>query len=269
MPYNARILQVMISGPSDTSDLLNSAERTITHWNSLHGFNRKILVNPMHWTRNTLAQAGKRAQDFINQDILFNSDALIAIFKNRFGSDTGKYFSGTLEEIEESIKLGKQTMVFFSDEDVPRSLSGSSDLNQVEDFKRNYFGYYKTYLSKDDFSNKLRDQIDLWINKLETIGEKYFELKKEIISDDEQDYYNILDQINRNNGLIQYFKSSQGDTISIGDKNRFDQFSNRVEFANMKSIIQELVEKGLLEQISENLYSLTNKSYEILKENIV
>ncbi|MCG9874094.1 MAG: hypothetical protein MH321_04820 [Leptospiraceae bacterium] len=259
----------MISGPSDTSDLLNSAERTITHWNSLHGLNRKILINPMHWTRNTLAQAGQRAQDFINEDILFNSDALIAIFKNRFGSDTGKYPSGTLEEIEESIKLGKQTMVFFSDEDVPRSLSGSSDLNQVEDFKRKYLGYYKTYLSQDDFRDKLRDQIDLWINKLETIGDKYFELKKENNPAEVLDYLITLDQINRNNGQIQYFKTSQGDTISIGDKNRFDQFSNRVEFAKMKSRIQELVETGLLEQISENLYSLTNKSYEILKENIV
>lgn len=269
MPYNAKILQVMISGPSDTNELVDISEKAIVQWNNIHGFNRKILLNPMHWTRNTLAQAGQRAQDFINQDILARSDSLIAIFKNKFGSDTGKYASGTLEEIEESIKLRKQTMVFFSDEDIPRSQSGSSDLQQVEDFKKKYFGFYKTYSSNDDFRNKLRDQLDLWVNKLETEGDSYFEIKKEILPTIDDVNLKILDQVKSNNGQIHYFKSSQGDTISFGKSLKIDQFQNREEFAKMKSRIQDLVHNGYLEKISENRYDLTGKGYEVLNEMIV
>lgn len=57
MPYNAKILQIMISGPSDTDDLLKTAENTISNWNSLHGSSRKVLFNSVHWSRNVLAQA--------------------------------------------------------------------------------------------------------------------------------------------------------------------------------------------------------------------
>ncbi|MCC5814779.1 MAG: hypothetical protein JJT78_08490, partial [Leptospira sp.] len=203
----------------------------ISSWNCLHGSSRKILFNGVHWSRNVLAQGGKRPQDFIDQDILYESDALVAIFRNRFGSDTGKYASGTLEEIEESIRMGKITIVFFSKEPVSR------------------------------------DQLDLWVNRLEKDGEEYFEVKKEIIPDDIQNYLYILDRINRNNGKIQYYQIDQGDAISFGDNLLINQNSNREEFARMKSKIQGLLEKGILEKVSQNLFILTNKSYEILDEN--
>lgn len=271
MPYNAKILQIMMSGPSDTDDLSKAAGNTISNWNSLHGSSRKILFNSVHWSRNVLAQAGQRPQEFINQDILSESDALVAIFRNRFGSDTGKYASGTLEEIEESIRMGKQTMVFFSKEDVPRDQITNNEIRKVEEFKRKYMsqGIYKEYSSMDNFKDQLRDQLDLWVNKLEKEGDKYFEVKKEIIPMIDDAHLKVLDLIKNNHGKVEFYRSSEGDTISLGHKLIYDQFSNLEEFAKMKSRIQELVADGYLEKISENRYDLTGKGYGILDERIV
>lgn len=57
--------------------------------------------------------AGKSAQDIINEQVLSRADAVIAVFGNKIGSKTEHYDSGTIEEIEETIKANKQVLYIF------------------------------------------------------------------------------------------------------------------------------------------------------------
>lgn len=47
-------------------------------------------------------------QLIINNSIIKNADMVIALFGSRLGTPTARATSGTIEEIEEMIKAGKQ-----------------------------------------------------------------------------------------------------------------------------------------------------------------
>lgn len=52
-------------------------------------------------------------QLIINNSIIKNADMVIALFGSRLGTPTARATSGTIEEIEEMIKAGKQVFVCF------------------------------------------------------------------------------------------------------------------------------------------------------------
>jgi len=57
---------------------------------------------------------GDRPQAIINNQLLEQTDLLVAVFWTRLGSPTGKAASGTVEEIEKHIAAGKPAMLYFS-----------------------------------------------------------------------------------------------------------------------------------------------------------
>lgn len=81
------------------------------------------------------------------------SDMIIALFGLRLGKDTGKYKSGTIEEIQLMIEMNKPTLVCFSNRIINSTLNTSQieDLLKVRQFQEAYNGLYITF--KDDTEN--------------------------------------------------------------------------------------------------------------------
>lgn len=87
--------------------------------------------------------SGARPQESINKQIVLKSDLLICIFGARLGAPTGNEMSGSIEEINEHLKVGKDVMVFFKN-------SGSYDIDPDQ-------------LKKvRDYQNSIKDSV-LWV----------------------------------------------------------------------------------------------------------
>ncbi|MEO0399327.1 MAG: hypothetical protein AAF224_07855 [Pseudomonadota bacterium] len=111
-------LKVLISAPGDQVAEVEAAQQAVSHLDELlraHGHS----ITTKHWQLNLSTGRGDRAQDVIN-DQTTDCDAIIAIIGPRLGTSTGKFNSGTVEEIEQFLAnsrpngVGYDVHVFFN-----------------------------------------------------------------------------------------------------------------------------------------------------------
>src|SRR5580658_3645242 len=107
MPYDARVVKVMIASPGDVSAERQLARDVFYEWNSIHSEDRGLVLLPIGWETHSTPEMGDRPQAIINRQVLADCDLLVAMFWTRIGSPTGTSVSGTVEEIEEHRRLGK------------------------------------------------------------------------------------------------------------------------------------------------------------------
>jgi hypothetical protein len=122
---------------------------------------------------------GDKPQSIINKQILQDCDLLVGVFWTRIGTPTDKYPSGTIEEIEEHLKAGKPTMLYFSSVPVHLDSVDNEQYAGLKAFKESCKsrGILESYTDLNDFRNKFYRQLQLKINQ-----EDYF--KKNLAAQD-------------------------------------------------------------------------------------
>lgn len=166
MSFIARVYKIMIGAPSDIKEEMQIAKEVIHEWNYINTErNHKVLL-PLHWSISTYPSSGKHPQKLINEQIVDKSDLLICIFGSRLGSPTDTDISGSVEEINEHLKAGKDVMIFFR-----RNLNISSinDLQQTTkllEFKENIKGkvLFEEYNDEKEFKPLLTNKLQLFLN---------------------------------------------------------------------------------------------------------
>ena len=113
MPYDAKVVTVVIASPGDVAQERLAAQRIVYEWNAIHSRDRAIVLQPVMWETHASPAMGDRAQGIINHQIIKDADLLVAIFWTRIGTPTGAAASGTVEEIEEHLKASKPAMIYF------------------------------------------------------------------------------------------------------------------------------------------------------------
>jgi len=107
----------MIASPSDVNEERQMIRDAIFDWNYKHSRTSGMVLMPLGWETHSapLLSEGqdKCGQKIINDMVSKHSDALVAIFKTRIGSPTGRAASGTIEEIETHYRLGKPVLRYF------------------------------------------------------------------------------------------------------------------------------------------------------------
>ena len=107
----------MIASPSDVNAERRAIREAILDWNYKNSRENGIVLMPLGWETHSAPLLGegqdKRGQKVINDMVLKHSDVLVAIFKARIGSPTGKAVSGTIEEIELHCSVGKPVLRYF------------------------------------------------------------------------------------------------------------------------------------------------------------
>lgn len=151
------VCRLMISCPSDVKTEVEIINRVVENINDSIGISMDVFVKTLHWSKNVMPEAGDRAQNIINKQILDKSDAIIAIFGNKIGSPTQHYESGTIEEIELMIQKGKQVFVYFSDKPVRKSEIDMEAEAKIQAFKDKYKdrGIYVEYSSDEEFNENV------------------------------------------------------------------------------------------------------------------
>lgn len=132
-----------------------------------------IQFDVKHWKSDVLFSNGN-PQDVINENIVYSSDLIIAVFGAKLGTPTTSYDSGTIEEIEKMIEMGKQVFVCFSEKDITIPYNVSSyfleSFEKVRKFKKNYEGLYISFKTDEELELKLQNQLSLYCQKLNSNG---------------------------------------------------------------------------------------------------
>ena len=280
MSYDARVFNVMIASPSDVTSERAIVREVIYDWNAVHSERENIVLLPVGWESHSSPEMGARPQEIINEQTVDKCDLLVGIFGTRIGSETGKYPSGTVEEIEEHIALEKPVMLYFSNQ-----LGGSDTFDKdqyakLEKLKKDYErrGLYGIYDSTEDFKGKFYRQLEMTVNTHEIFkfrgrginsGLGKIESEKDVLQISDAAKMILKEASQDDTGYVLHYRTTGGDVIRINDKNIIPNQNPRV-VAKWIAALQELVANSLLriepqihDRGSSKFYRVTHHGYEV------
>ena len=123
-----------------------------------------------YWVTDTFSDAGTPAQESINQQIVDESDGLIAIFNARLGTPVHEYPCGTAEEIALMLSANKHVSLLFNTS--PRiDLSKDNSIDQItklQEYKKEQSAnsFYKEFKDDESFKTIALQEIRLWLRSL-------------------------------------------------------------------------------------------------------
>ena len=165
MSFIARVYRIMIGAPSDIKEEVQIAKDVINEWNYVHTeLHHKVLL-PLHWSISAYPNSGKHPQKIINEQVVDKSDLLICIFGSKLGTPTDTDISGSVEEINEHFKAGKDVMIFFRKNLEIESLDDMQQVEKLLKFKESIKGnaLFEEY-EKNSFKSILSQKLQLFLN---------------------------------------------------------------------------------------------------------
>src|SRR6266481_6158050 len=161
---------VMIGSPSDAVEERQAITDTILRWNAFNRDDKGIILEPVKWETHATPGLEGRPQGMINEELIPLSDFLIAVFRVRAGSPTGREISGTIEEIREFMSLGKYVAVYFYEGETSVKGLDPDQLKKVLDFKKEIqqHGLVESYSTVPDLQAKLTFHLSAIVKRLES-----------------------------------------------------------------------------------------------------
>jgi len=276
MSYQAMVFNVMIASPGDVQTERNIVRDVVNEWNHVNSATQKIVLLPVGWETHSTPSMGDRPQSIINWQVLKDSDLLIAIFRTRLGTPTGKAASGTVEEIEEHVKAGKPAMLYFYATPVAPDNYDHDQYQALNKFKEEckQRGLYGTYNSNPEFYKKIRRHIGKTLN-----SHPYFEEFRHIadgattqapppsdlgvthLSREAQEF--LLEAV-AGDGRVLVYASLDGSAVQTNGKN-FVEAGNPRSRATWERAVQELFHLELLQMDGHNegFYRVSSQGYNV------
>lgn len=129
-----------------------------------------VWVELQYWATDTSSDAGMLAQDSINEQLVKESDGLIAIFNARLGTPVHEYKCGTDEEIALMLKENKHVSLLFNtrpkiDLSNPTSIEQITKLQEYK-IEQSQKAYYREFCDEESFMALARREILLWLRKI-------------------------------------------------------------------------------------------------------
>jgi len=154
--FTIKRYNVLLSAPSDIAQYLDNVKNAIEKFNRELMYDCGICFSTKYWKNDTFPDAGKSAQDIINEQIVKNSDIVIALFGAKLGTPTPKYVSGTIEEISQIADMGGKAMTYFATGKlVDIKNIDPKQLKKVQNFKKNYLGLYNEFETVEQLENSV------------------------------------------------------------------------------------------------------------------
>lgn len=264
----------MIASPGDVASERNIIREMIYEWNAVHSRARQIVLLPVGWESHSTPEMGNRPQEIINNQILDKCDLLVGVFWTRIGTSTGKYISGTVEEIEKHIDAGKPTMLYFSEQPARLDSVDSEQYEKLKEFKescRNR-GLYQTYDNHAEFKEKFYHHLQIKVNEHEIFFSGDEEPANTVVYQSETQ----IPQLSRearvllkeasldNHGTILYLRTLGGTDIQTNGKNLITEQNARV-VAQWESALNELQNTELIVERGHKgeIFQVTNLGYQI------
>lgn len=203
MPKNVTAYDLLVSCPSDVTEYVDMLEKEVLHFNNLYGRTNNIVVRTRHWSKDSYSEFGNLPQEILNRQIVDSSDLALGLFWTRFGTPTENYGSGTEEEIERMLAMGKQVFLYFLDKPVCPSKINQKQYKKIETFmnKHKNEGIFFSVPDEKTLVNKFRENLELYFDSMIRGAEfKKNSGKKEILWVDDHPENNVYER----NTLEQY-----------------------------------------------------------------
>lgn len=133
--FSARVVEVFVASPSDLPEEREAIRAALSDWNALNSESSACVLLPRSWETHSTPELGVRPQVSINSEVLQQADLVVCCFWTRFGTPTDDFQSGTVEELERSISVGKPVLLYFSDRPVVPGTVDPQQFAAVMDFK--------------------------------------------------------------------------------------------------------------------------------------
>jgi len=276
MSYKANVFNVMIASPSDVTGEKIMIREILAEWNIINASSRKIVLLPVEWETHTSPEMGERPQSIINKQILKDCDILVGVFWTRIGSSTGKYESGTVEEIEEHIKTDKPVMLYFSSAPVVPGSVDNEQYAKLQQFRESCKtrGLYEVYDDVNDFKDKFSRQLQLKLNK-----DEYFK-NDDVLADSKIEQYKTgvpdIPNLSKEAKILlkEGYKDSQGNILYLPTLSKTVIATNNKDFVDDNNPRTEAIWTAAVEELeSEHLiadrghkrevFGITKRGYEI------
>lgn len=143
--------KVFIASPGDCSAESEAAYRRVLEWNARHTPTMRRVMIPVRWTHQMIPVAGGDPQDLINEQLLADSDLLVAIFKGQLGSTRG-----TEREVRYFMEHGKaRRVMLFVRDDVLRDPQLGGFLLEMRDNA----AFIQEYIAEQDLLEHLEEAL--------------------------------------------------------------------------------------------------------------
>lgn len=203
MPSKITVYDLLISCPSDVSEYVDMLEKEIIHFNNFYGRSNNVIVRTRHWSKDSYSEFGNHPQKLLNKQIVDSSDMALGVFWTRFGTPTENYGSGTEEEIERMLSMGKQVFLYFLDKPVQLSKFDPEQYKKIQAFMDTHKneGIFFNVPDERALSTKFRENLELYFDSIIRGAEfKKSSGKKEILWVDDRPENNVYER----NTLEQY-----------------------------------------------------------------
>lgn len=269
MSYPAMVFRVMIATPSDVQVERGIIREVIHDWNVVYSKKARAVLLPVGWETHSFPTIGERPQEALNEQMVRDSDLLVAVFWTRLGTDTGKAASGTIEEIEEHVNAGKPAMLYFSDAPVIPSSVDQTQYTALTDFKNSYKGksLFHQYGSHEqfrmDFSRqfamKVQDSLLPDVPQSNLIEDR-LSMRTSLSEDAQQ----LLVAASAGDGRVWHIRHSSGCILKAGGQNLYEGNSPR-EAARWEGALQELLGVGLVQVrgYKGEVFEVTREGYQV------
>ena len=238
---------LMISCPSDAEDEQKVLREHINRWNDVHSERNSIVLLPSFYkTHVPSILAGpedRRPQAVINEYMIPPSDWLIAIFKDKLGTPSGKAESGTLEEIElfRRDNIEKPVSVYF--------LASCRD-EKVMQYKEKLTGIWKEYKDHGDLGKEFFINLSQVMHKNTYLRQKFIDTNRK---NEERAHILLIEIANDSKNIVfvsrligQELKIETNGCKYIGYEMAFELLCKRrrIEKADPKGELFKLTELG-------------------------
>jgi len=274
MSYHSIVFNVMIASPGGVASERSIIRDVIYEWNAVHSKSRKIVLLPIGWESHSSPEMGANPQEIINSQILDKCDLLIGVFWTRIGTPTTEYASGTVEEIEKHIKLGKPAMLYFSGQPVVMDSVDIDQYSELQKFKESCQsrGLYESYDSHADFKEKFYRHLQLKVNDHAIFQEVEADnVQTEIVHSNTElppltnEARTLLKEASLDpHGNIMHLRVIGGSHIQTNGKNLIST-NDRREVAKWEGALRELVNADLVVERGQKgeMFELSNLGYQV------
>lgn len=271
MSHPATVYEVMIASPGDVSSERAIVRELLAEWNIVNSRKTQRVLLPAGWETHAVPEMGDRPQAIINKQVLKNCDLLVGVFWTRIGTPTGDYASGSVEEIEEHIKAGKPTMLYFSSTPVVPESIEPEQYAKLQEFKKacQSRGLYESYADLNDFRAKLYRQLQLKLNNDDFFqtniasSSEIIEPVANIVGLSKEAAYLLKECALDSAGHIMNLSYIGGRAIQVNGKNVIEDGSDRSR-ATWTSALEELENAGLVKALSykREMFQITKAGYD-------
>lgn len=163
MPRTTLTYDLLLSCPGDVINEQEIVQKVIDDFNSTFGKRLNTNIQYRHWSKDSVSEMGAEPQALLDKQFINDCDIILCVLKNRLGTPTQKYESGTIHEFKEAIKNGKEVALYFSDEPISPSEIDHEEKLRVEQFKAEFIkenlGLFQSYKSQQEFEELVTKKI--------------------------------------------------------------------------------------------------------------